>query len=318
MTVAAHRVVVHIQQMKGPYDAPGCQVVVLPDIGADEFRVLVLRAEAVHRHRYRFHNADGIGQLYFTPVCIPGTDDILCNLPRHICTGAVYLGGVFPGERTAADPSDAAVGITGQLPAGHAAVGKRAAYHKTAGRVDQLFKITFDPVLAGRQHHHGFYDVPEIAHLHIRAVLHGTQEGGDPAAVVIVADLCLGICPEHPGRVVFQKLKKFCGHGKRDREQFRRLVSGIAEHNALIAGAAFVHTEGNVQRLLRYQDADVQTMFQPIAKFLSADPVKNFLRQSAVIRPMFAGQLTGNDQMVIFQQTLNRYTAVLIMLQFPE
>ena len=55
MTVAAHRVVVHIQQMKGPYDAPGCQVVVLPDIGADEFRVLVLRAEAVHRHRYRFH-----------------------------------------------------------------------------------------------------------------------------------------------------------------------------------------------------------------------------------------------------------------------
>ena len=61
MTVAAHCVVVYIQQMKVPYDALGCQVVVLPDIGADEFRVLVLRAEAIHCHRYRFHNADGIG-----------------------------------------------------------------------------------------------------------------------------------------------------------------------------------------------------------------------------------------------------------------
>ena len=73
MTVGADRIVVHIQQMKVSYDAPGCQVVVLPDIGADEFRVLVLRAEAIHCHRYRFHNADGIGQLDFTPVSIPGT-----------------------------------------------------------------------------------------------------------------------------------------------------------------------------------------------------------------------------------------------------
>ena len=73
MSVGADCVVIHIQQMKVSYDAHGCQIVVLPDIGADEFRVLVLRAEAVHRHRYRFHNADGIGQLDFTPVSIPGT-----------------------------------------------------------------------------------------------------------------------------------------------------------------------------------------------------------------------------------------------------
>ena len=186
MSVGADRIVVHIQQMKIPHDAPGCQVVVLPDIGADEVRVLLLRAEAVHRHRYRLHNADGVGQLDFTAVCIPGTDDILRNLPRHVRTGAVYLGGVFPGECTAANPADAAVGITGQLPAGHTAVGKRTSHHKPSGRIDELFKVTFDPVLASRQYHHGFNDMPEIAHLHIRAVLNGTQESGDPAAVVIV------------------------------------------------------------------------------------------------------------------------------------
>lgn len=65
MTVGADRIVVHIQQMKVSYDAPGCQIVVLPDIGENEFRVLILRTEAVHRHRYRFHNADGVGQLNF-------------------------------------------------------------------------------------------------------------------------------------------------------------------------------------------------------------------------------------------------------------
>ena len=77
--------------MKVSYDASGCQAVVLQDIGADKFRVLVLRAEAIHCHRYRFHNADGIGQLDFTPVSIPGTDNILRNLPHHIRTGAVHL-----------------------------------------------------------------------------------------------------------------------------------------------------------------------------------------------------------------------------------
>ena len=30
---------------------------------------------------------------------------------------------------------------------------------------------------------------------------------------------------------------------------------------------------------------------------------------------MFAGQLTGSNQAMVFQQTLSRYTAVLIMLQ---
>lgn len=96
MTVGAYRIVVHIQQMKVSYDAPGCQVIVLTDIGADEFRVLVLRTEAVHRHRYRFHNADGVGQLDLTPVCISGTDDILRDLPRHVRTGTVHLEGSFP------------------------------------------------------------------------------------------------------------------------------------------------------------------------------------------------------------------------------
>lgn len=107
--------------------------------------------------------------------------------------------------------------------------------------------------------------------------LHGTQEGGNSAIIVIVADLRLGVCPEHPGRVVFQKLKKFRCHGKGDREQLRCLVGSIAEHNALIASAAFVHTEGNVRRLLRYQDADIWIVSHPIAEFLTADPVKDLL-----------------------------------------
>ena len=37
--------------------------------------------------------------------------------------------------------------------------------------------------------------MPEVADLHIQAVLYRAEEGGDVAGVVVVADLCLGICP---------------------------------------------------------------------------------------------------------------------------
>ena len=101
-------------------------------------------------------------------------------------------------------------------------------------------------------------DMPEIANLHIRAVLHGTQEGGDPTAVVIEAHLGLRVRPEHPGRVVLQAAaRNSVANGKRDRQQLRGLVGGVAEHDALVTGAAFVHTEGNIRRLLPYQDTPV-------------------------------------------------------------
>ena len=102
--------------------------------------------------------------------------------------------------------TDAAVSITRQLPTGHTAVGITAAQHKAAGGIDELLEVTVQSVLTGGKDHHGFDDVTEIADLHIRAVLHGAEESGDPTSIVVVADLCLGICTEHLAGMCLQQL----------------------------------------------------------------------------------------------------------------
>ena len=78
-----------------------------------------------------------------------------------------------------AHSSNAAVGIARQLAAGHTTVSITAAQHEAAGRIDQPREVPIQTILAGGQYHHGFDDVPEVADLHIRAVLHGAKERGD-------------------------------------------------------------------------------------------------------------------------------------------
>ena len=85
---------------------------------------------------------DGVSQLDFALVSVARLHDVLGNAPRHVCPASVHLGGVLAGQRTAADPADAAVGVARQLPPRYAAVGKGTAHDKTTGRVDQLLEVT--------------------------------------------------------------------------------------------------------------------------------------------------------------------------------
>ncbi len=39
--------------------------------------------------------ADGVGELYFAAFCEAGGDDIFCDIPAHVGSGAVHFGGVF-------------------------------------------------------------------------------------------------------------------------------------------------------------------------------------------------------------------------------
>ena len=214
MTVSTDLVVVYIQQTQPLDDTLRCQVVAVMDVGFDEVKGLVLRTETLHRHTDWLYHTDGVSQLNFALVSVARLHDVLGNLPRHVCCRAVYLGRVFAAQSTAAHATDTAVGVARQLPTRHTAVGVTATQHETTGRIDQLRKVTVQSVLAGGKHHHGFDDVPEVADLHIRAVLHGAEEGGDASGVVIVADLRLGICSEHFRRMVLQQLQYLFRFGK--------------------------------------------------------------------------------------------------------
>ena len=102
--------------------------------------------------------------------------------------------------------------------------------------------------------------MPEITDLHIRAVLHGAEEGGDVSGLVIVADLCLGICPEHLGWMVLQQLQELGSNHVGNRHLLSGFVGGVAVHNALVSGTALVHTKCNIRGLLVHQNADTEKL----------------------------------------------------------
>ena len=247
MTVSTDLVVIYIQQSQPLDDTLRGQVVAVMNVGFDEVKGLVLRTEALHRHTHRLYHTNGVGQLDFTLVSVARLHDVLCNLPCHVSCGAIYLGGIFTAQSATTHATDATVGIARQLPASHTTIGVAAAQHETTGRIDELREVTVQTVFAGGQYHHGFDDVPEVADLHIRAVLHGAEEGSDASGVVVVADLCLGICTEHLRRMVLQQLQELGGDHVRDWHLLCRLVGGVAVHDTLVTGTALIHTHCNIR-----------------------------------------------------------------------
>ena len=288
VTVGTDLVVVHVQQAQTPDDTLRGQVVAVLDVSLDEVQRLVFRAEALHRHAHRLYHTDGIRQLDFALVSVTCLHDVLGDLPCHIRCGPVHLGGVFAAQGTSTHSTDTAVGIARQLTAGDT---------------------------TGSQHHHGFDDVAEVAGLHIRAVLHRTEEGGDPAGVVVVADLCLGICPEHLARMVLQQLQELGGDHVGDRHLFGGLVGGVAVHDALVTGTALIHAQCNIRRLIIDQDADAEQFPEIKTHLVCTDAGDDLMDDLLVVGLVIGGDLAGDKELAAFQQTLDRYTGVLVVLK---
>ena len=157
--------------------------------------------------------------------------------------------------------------------------------------------------------------MPEVADLHIRAVLHGAEEGSDATSVVIIADLCLGICTEHLRRMVLQQLQELGGDHVRDWHLLCCLVGGIAIHDALVTGTALVHTQCNVRGLLVHQNADAKKLSQVPAQLFGTDAVEHIVDNLVVVWPVIGSDFTGNKKLALFQQTLNRHAGVLVVLK---
>ena len=100
-----------------------------------------VRSEAVNRDGHRLCHTNGVCQLNFHPVRKVCANDVLCDLPRHVGSRAINLGGVFAAEGTAAMSADTAVSIGDNLSACHTSIGKGTADHKSPGGIDQHFEI---------------------------------------------------------------------------------------------------------------------------------------------------------------------------------
>ena len=196
-------------------------------------------------------------------------DDVLGDVTRGVSCRAVDLGGVLAGECAAAVRGRAAVGVHDDLAAGEPAVALGAADLEGAGRVDQVLDVPLIQILG----QHRFDDLLDDGFLDLlvreaRPVLSREHDGLDRVGLVVHipdGDLGLGIRaqPRHTpvaaqlGLALDQPMSEI----NRKRHQLRRLVAGVAEHQALVARAlleiqalAFVHALGDVLRLLAVGD----------------------------------------------------------------
>ena len=140
----------------------------------------LVRAEGLDQDRDGFGDADGVGELDFDFLGQARRDDVLGDEAGGVGRRAVHFGGVFAGERAAAVPGVAAVGVHDDLAARDARIGLRAADHEDAGGVDVVLDVVGDVLLVLRQD--GLDDMLldqrlDVALLEFGVVLGGEDDG---------------------------------------------------------------------------------------------------------------------------------------------
>ena len=155
-------------------------------------------------------------------------------------------------------------------------------------------------------------------------VLGGDDDGvdADRLAVLVVLhrDLALAVGAEighlaglaHFGQAAGQLV----GQGDRSRHQFGGFVGGIAEHHALVAGAAGVHALGDVAGLLvDGGDHRAGVGVESVQRVVVADGRDHAAHQALEIHIGFGGNFAGDDHQAGGGQRLRGHAAVGILLQ---
>ena len=155
----------------------------------------------------------------------------------------------------------AAVGVHDDLAAGQTGVPLGPADDKAAGGIDIVFGVLVQQLRRHGGLDHQLDHVPaDLLQLRLRAVLGGDDDGVHPDGatllVILDGDLGLAIGPEIGNQPLLADLGQALGQLVAERDgqghQLRGLVAGVAEHHALVAGAAHlvVGAQGDVPGLL--------------------------------------------------------------------
>ena len=145
----------------------------------------------------------------------------------------------------------------------------RPADHEAAGRVDVEPVLVAHPAVGERAHHIGAHDGAHVVLGEFGGVLGRDDDGGGPhrhAVLVAERDLALGVGAEAGRRAgvpgAGERGQDGVGIVERRRHEGIGLAAGIAEHDALVAGALVlvagpVHTARDVGRLGVHMDLDI-------------------------------------------------------------
>ena len=229
------------------------------------------RSVQVDVDRQRLRHANGVGELDGAAPRQPRRHHVLGEVAGRVGRRAVDLRWILAGECAAAMGSRAAVGVDDDLAPGEAGVAVRPADIELAGGVDVPDRVLADPALRQRladirlddgAHVLGGEILVEVLVRH-----HNLGDAGGLAALVLHRHLALGVGAELDGvalagaagvRKLLQDAMRIMD---RRRHQVRRLVAGVAEHDALVARADVlvagrVHALGDVGGLAVQQHLD--------------------------------------------------------------
>ena len=301
-------------------------------------------APGLDHDRGRARHADGVGNLDQAARGQAGGDDVLGDVAGGVGGGAVHLGRVLAGKRAAAVRGGTTVGIDDDLAAGEAGVAVRAADLEHAGRVDQELDVALDQLF--RQHRlddvlddgvdggllHALDGDAVLADLlgHLGTVLGGQHHGvdGDRLAIdVLEGDLRLGVRPQ-PGQATILAqhglaLDQAMRQIDRHRHQRRRFVAGVAEHQALVAGALVeivvggaIDALGDVGALLAVADVHRAAVgVETQGRIGIADAADGVARDLGVIDLGVGGDLAGEDDETGGDQRFRRDAGELVLGQ---
>src|SRR5574343_330026 len=265
MAVGGGLLVDWAKQVEHVDDAFRPQVEMLLDQRGQDFVADLAGAEGLDHDRGRLGDTDGVGDLDQALAGQAGGNDVLGHIAAGVGGRAVDLGRILAGEGTTAVRGCPAVGVDNDLAAGQAAVALRATDDETAGRVDQVLDVALDQFL-GQHRLDDLFDgrLAQVLQADVRRMLGGQHDGVDAVGLavdVLDGDLRLGV-GAGPGQAAV-----LAQHGlafdqavrqvDRQRHQRRGFVAGVAEHQALVAGAlaeivvvGLVDALGDVRALL--------------------------------------------------------------------
>ena len=255
-------------------------------------------------------------------------DDILGDVARHISGAAIDLGRILAREGATAVTSHSSVGVHDDLPPGKAAVSLGASHHETTRGVDMknraLVEIICGDDSPDNAINHGF---SKLAVLHVRGVLcrddHALNSHG-PSLAILDRHLRFAVGPDKGGLSSFpdlgQILDQTVGHLNREGHQFRRLITGVAEHHSLVPRPllfvepfSLCHPLRDVRGLLFYRGEDGAGVTVETYRGIGVTDVAYDIAGYFVVADLgLAGNLTSDDDHPGLREGLTGYPAVWI------
>ena len=246
-------------------------------------------------------------------------------MARHVASRTIDLGRIFAAECATAVTSHAAIGIDDDLAASQSGVAHGAADDEASGRIDVVLGVLVQHFGGKRSLNH---ELENVAAQFVVADRLGVLGGDDDridadrlvVLVVLHGDLGLAVGPEVGKGATLADFRKALAQLVRQENGSRHVVgifvAGVAEHHALIAGAAGIDAHGDVARLLVDAGDDRAGVgVKAVERVVITDGGDHAPHQRLEIDVSFGGNFAGDDDQAGCREGFASHAAIGIFFQ---